>query len=116
MMKTREELLDRYENEPTANKFSKSDKVLHFTPKELKEVLSAPTEEQMKCEYCHEPFGNLASFRVKGGRQEVYNLSVPSFDGLSNGQLDYDCAHAYQPYGDFRKFDYCPMCARKLGE
>lgn len=114
-MKTREKLLDEYGEEPTAIKHSKSDKVLHFTPKELKEVLSAPTEEQIKCEYCHEPFYDLVSFRVKGGRQEEYNLLVPSFDGLNN-EHDYDYAHTYQPYGDFRKFTYCPMCGRKLGD
>lgn len=73
-------------------------------------------EKQANCPYCHEQQQKLSIFRVKGGRNEVYNLFVSSFDGLSNGQLDYDLAKNYQPYGDFIKFRYCPMCGRKLGD
>lgn len=102
-MKTREELLNSV----------KYNRVI-INGVDIRDLLSAPTHEQLDCPYCHEPFRSLASFRVKNGRQEVYNLRVTSFDGFSNDQLDYDAIKNYQPYGDFRKFDYCPMCGYRL--
>lgn len=87
-MKTREELLDRYENEPTASKFSKSDKVLSFTPEELKEVLDAPTEEQMKCSFCRD-------MSIKDYHQHLEEDTIND-----------------SAYND--KVKYCEVCGRKL--
>lgn len=87
-MKTREELLDRYENEPIARKFNKSDKVLSFTPKELKYVLDAPTEEQVKCPFC------------LGMNLEDYHQH------LEEDTID-DSTY-------IEKVKYCEVCGRKL--
>jgi uncharacterized protein with PIN domain len=109
-MKTREELLDRYENEPTASKFSKSDKVLHFTPKELKEVLSVPTEQQMKCKYCHEPFLDLSGQSVDEMFPEDAYCNFEK-DGLNYGAGEFEDGNDKTIHVNF-----CPMCGRKLGD
>jgi hypothetical protein len=96
-MKTREELLDRYENEPTASKFSKSDKVLHFTPKELKEVLSAPTEEQQSCEMCHATLSGRA-YTIADYQDQIKNF----VSGLNPDAI--------------KNIKYCQWCGRKLGD
>ncbi|KRM06987.1 hypothetical protein FC89_GL000296 [Liquorilactobacillus ghanensis DSM 18630] len=96
-MKTREALLKEFEEEPTAKKFSKSDKVIHFTPAELKQILDAPTKAQTICGYCHDELG------VPKSRKEcVHDVKAIGKDVYKESYLN--------------DIKYCDVCGRKLGE
>ena len=65
----------------------------------LMNILETPTEEQQKCEYCHEPYNVF-----KGGDRVGFWFN-------SHNQLR-------SPYDDAPNVlvNYCPMCGRKLGD
>lgn len=68
----------------------------------VKAILSAPTEEQMKCKYCHEPF-----------------IPLYSETDTANGVIEQH--KVFGVYADGKKlvglkFPYCPHCGRKLGD
>ncbi|MCF6161888.1 hypothetical protein [Furfurilactobacillus milii] len=69
------------------------------------------TKEQRECPYCHEPYRSLLEFRIKGANKDVFAPNINSFDGIST---DIELVKRLQPYGSFRKLEYCPMCGRKL--
>jgi uncharacterized protein with PIN domain len=96
-MKTREELLKEFEEEPTAKKFSKSDKVIHFTPEELQQILSAPTKAQMECPYCHDELG------VPKSRKEYVHDVKAIGKGVYKESYLNDIKH-------------CDVCGRKFGD
>lgn len=74
----------------------------------------AETEQQKQCPYCHSPEVPIMGFRIKEGRAgTVYRPTVASFDG--NG-ISMDKVKQLEPYGDFVKFHFCPMCGRRLEE
>jgi hypothetical protein len=110
-MKTREELLNEM------NKFRRTltsgqSKVLKSG---LHQILSAPTEDQLKCDYCHAPFLDLS-----GKTEDEFDQFDP--DGAYCG-LDKDSMITYGSPGDGfdgqdrnTKINYCPMCGRKLGD
>lgn len=70
-----------------------------------------------ECGYCHQSnhgeLRSLMDFRISEGRQECYSLKVSSFDG---GDVSIEDVPRLSPYGGFRKFNYCPMCGRRLAD
>ena len=100
-MKTREELIVASIKEPTAQKYSRSDSVVTFTKSDFGRMLSAPTEEQRKCEYCHEPC------------KALYSESDATY-----GLIDHKVFGVYADDEKLTglKFPYCPQCGRKLKE
>lgn len=71
--------------------------------------------DKNNCEYCHPDLGgnyrSLTEFRINGGNQVEFRLNVASFKGIG---VSLDNVPSMYPYGDFRKFKYCPMCSRLL--
>lgn len=67
----------------------------------VKEILQAPTQKQLDCPYCNEPF------------KALYSES-----DITYGIIDHK---VYGVYADSEKltglkFTFCPMCGRKLGD
>lgn len=97
-MKTREELLKRGHN-LDANS-------MIYGKRLVKAILSAPTEEQMKCKYCH------------GGR-EAKPIVADKSDFLAfdkNGIVAFGNDGSVTTGENYTKIKYCPMCGRKLGD
>jgi hypothetical protein len=71
-------------------------------------ALAAETEAQKSCPYCHDPEKNIettsASYSLKFQKDKQFDLLL---------KRDID----YEPWTVGRlKFDYCPMCGRRLEE
>lgn len=116
-MKTREELLNSLGKSngyyDQLQIFQATD--VTYTKQEVRQVLSAPTKEQLKCDYCHAPFLDLS-----GKTEDELDQFDP--DGAYCG-LGKDSTITYGSPGDGfdgqgrdAKINFCPMCGRKLGD
>lgn len=97
-MKTREELLKSGHSLDT-------DSII-YSERLVKAILSAPTEEQIKCQYCH------------GGRK-AKPIVADSSDFLAfdkSGIVAFGNDGSVTTGENYTKIKYCPMCARKLGD
>lgn len=88
-MKTREELLN----------LVKSNGVIYaINNVDIRDLLSAPTQEQLDCQYCHEH-----EFIVEG-----FDLNVNIYRNELFVRSENEVTTDY--------IKYCPMCGRKLGD
>lgn len=93
-MKTREELLNMV----------KSSRVI-INNVDIRDLLSAPTQEQLDCPYCHKGkhvyICENTYLEITPGETRVCKKRVIDYEEWQIGAV---------------KFDYCPMCGRKLGD
>lgn len=97
-MKTREELLKNGHN-LDANS-------MIYGKRLVQAIISAPTEEQIKCQYCH------------GGRK-AKPIVADSSDFLTfdkSGIVAFGNDGSVTTDEDYERFMFCPMCGRKLGD
>lgn len=97
-MKTREELLKHGYN-LDANS-------MIYGKRLVQAIISAPTEEQIKCQYCH-------------GERKAKPIVADSSDFLAfdkSGIVAFGNDGSVTTGENYTKFRYCPMCARKLGD
>ncbi|MCI1921956.1 MAG: hypothetical protein LKJ22_08550 [Liquorilactobacillus nagelii] len=108
-MKTREELLGKLgqslEHMDTPKMFHKFNN-LTYSVEAVERILSAPTQEQLDCPYCH------------GGRKAKPIVETKSeflaFD--KSGIVAFGNDGSVTTGEDYTKIKYCPMCGRKLEE
>lgn len=100
-MKTREELL--------ANTWKPDEDVnigsYVIRQGKLGKILNAPTEKQLDCPYCHKGehvyICENTYLEITPGETRVCKKRVIDYEEWQIGAV---------------KFDYCPMCGRKLGD
>lgn len=103
---TREELIKSCGQSGHVDENFKQHDFFKIEKSKFKDILSAETEEQQKCEYCH------------GGRN-----AKPIIDNSSNflafdknGIVVFGNDGSVTTGEDYERFMFCPMCGRKLGD
>jgi hypothetical protein len=77
-----------------------------YTRQEVRQILSAPTKEQLKCEYCH-------------GKADLNDTANSDFQlNIDTAENEIDVTYDFESGNDYCNFPihYCPMCGRKLGD
>lgn len=107
-MKTREELLDQLGQLEGYFDELEIFQVLNknYSADAVDRILAAPTQKQLNCQYCH--------------KEKTINLSETChLEIASPRDLNLIERRSFD-YGDWQtgttKINYCPMCARKLGD
>lgn len=111
-MKTREELLNQlgqlegYFDELEIFQVLAKD----YSADAVDRILSAPTQKQLDCPYCHEPFLDLSGQSVDEMFPEDAYCNFEK-DGLNYGSGEFEDGSDKTIHVNF-----CPMCGRKLGD
>ncbi|MFT8725404.1 hypothetical protein [Liquorilactobacillus nagelii] len=104
-MKTREELFNRIWQMGLGNGTIDDD--------EIQGILNLPTQEQLDCPYCHDPFLDLSG--VADDELDTGGDSYCSID--ENGNMIYGSfSEGYDVSCNEMPIKFCPMCGRKLGD
>ncbi|MFT9005312.1 MAG: hypothetical protein ABF991_11480 [Liquorilactobacillus hordei] len=112
---TREELISRYKPAGDNPDLIKSRTSLSVgTWHVVENILSAETEEQQKCEYCHVSYKPYIQIYNSSTNRLSLRIKVnESDDGSVYLAMDWGNGGTGVPLSFFN-FNYCPVCGRKL--